>query len=1405
MGGPKAFCPITVIVAFLIITAPSLSLVVAADNDDDKFPLEGNEWLWCFGKHSIDSRLASDIASSEITSADLKWMNPAAYLVDDADIAGSAPYDSYNDMLSRLQEAYNDLYDSASRQNGNGGDIRKLAGAIDGISSGISKYGDSISTEKVETSVRREMERTGLQRVEEVVPLGQTKTSAAKFYERMADERASAATRERNLAEVERFESEWAGYIGKYAEFAGAEHAVFLNLYNCSKFQVVSLARCNFDDSSAWACFDFLGGCLPWMMCKEQFERDASRLNAAPPNVKETLANLKLHSPLSTLKDDYSEFVDLMKKAREAESSLKAEGGRLADSVESLLLKADSEEELWLINSTASDKIRAVSKVNAQLLSSILKAKAEVRLSSFSATIDKTRESLKGDAESLGKISGREEKYSEKSGAFLYNRIKDLKGINERLAGETTELSGMFDDALELDRTASVTIEEMKASLLGDDALWPLDRLRISNMADVDAGSIGRRVLTKYLTILELERISERTEETKNAAVESQIDEIVGRSSELQLSIEIASSPVARAFSGGMHGEDIQQRSLSGISGVVDVVGSDISKIRKSENADEKNLLLLSLGMKLDSAVGELNGLNDKRHANSLNNLRFSVRKALDDAAAAGIITADGEREKFSGYELRFAGGVGDWIESSRAFGFMGWLEGEYASILKSLNGKLDESSESFFSGLPVEGSYALQDSAVIVANEPVLVRASFSISNPSSITGGSWLYSTGLGWVPTEKIGSKNAIDVSEGIEGVYSGGDRLYLKVKSLKPYGTESALVEYYANSPVRATVSSRSERATGEKYSLEQNISVACGTGIAEIEVPVRSLPEGAGMKITAFSNGRALDWLKTADGIVAVKSSCLSGNHSIQVSAEFAEPIEVSVSRETQSSTVGGGLVSNQHVLGMRNVLPIELRDVEMTYELPTGAGNAKVDGKKSSADGGALYWTETRFAPYGSESATIAFSTIMANSTDTSIIDGEIRSIIDSLPECDWDSCCDVRKLLEGENEKAGSASDPVARYLAKGDFLSWLKKNSPFIGIFSMESAVEYTDLASAKAEMCSLKISKAIEAVRKAEAEKKKRDKEEKAAITAQSLVLRREARLLEERLSFLQATEKAYPGLLGGKETQALLELKDLAGDANENLVLAEKEGNDTRLSEAEAELERLTQGIGSEAKKMADAIYGFSKPSADDGRAFRVTVPGNITAMVEARFPGVVVLQQAASNATAPSQPPEFEKSYLSGDYEGALRSALLDGGVGKSSVSDALSGDTAGKIALASSKMAELEKLSRIKQAGSDMAKDVAGHVEDARKAQAEGRFADASYLALYAYSKAEDEISELAGLKTPIDVRPMAALALLLAAGFVIHKKRQRKKTAHSRKPAVSAIKPENEQQQDSLFFGELK
>ncbi len=532
----------------------------------------------------------------------------------------------------------------------------------------------------------------------------------------------------------------------------------------------------------------------------------------------------------------------------------------------------------------------------------------------------------------------------------------------------------------------------------------------------------------------------------------------------------------------------------------------------------------------------------------------------------------------------------------------------------------------------------------------------------------------------------------------------------------------------------------------------------------------------------------------------MKSSCLSGNHSIQVRAEFAEPIEISVSRETQSSSVGGGLVSNTHRLEMRNVLGIELRDVEMRYELPPGAGDAKVDGRRSKSltDGSALYWTEGRFAPYGSASATVTFSTIMANSTDTSIIDGEIRSIIDSLPECDWDSCCDVRKLLEGENHRAGQG-DPVARYLAKSDFLSWLKKNSPLIELFSGESA-NYTTLESAKAAMCSLKISKAIEEVRRAETERRRLERDAASAVGAKSLVLRREARLLEVRLSSLQATAKAYPGLLG-KETLALAGLKELATDAKENLILAEREGNGTRLSEAEAELERLTLGIGSEAKKMADVIYGFLTPS-DDGRAFTITVPGNITAKVEERFPGVVLQPYLASvgdnNATTKA-PSEFEKSYSSGDYEGALQSAL-DGGLEKSSGSGALSKDANGKIALASSKMAELERLSRIKQAGSGMVNDVAGYIWEAKKATSEGRFADASYLALYAYSKAEDAISELGGLKTPADLRPVAALALLLAAGFVIHKKGS-KKTAHPKKPA----KPEKESEQDSLFFGELK
>lgn len=1380
MGGPRL---LFAVLALLVILAPATSV--------SSFPLEGNEWIWCFGKHGIGSRLSSDLSSSGISGADMKWMNPAAYVVDDSAIAGSAPYDSYNDMLSGLQGAYNDLYDSASRQN-KGDDIPKLAWAIDGVGSGISKYGETLSAAKVEASIRREMERSGLQRVEEVVPLGREKTLAAKFYERVADERASAAARERNLAEAERFESEWSGYIGKYSEFAGAEHAVFLNLYNCSKFEVVSLARCNFDDASSWACFDFLGGCLPWMMCKERFERDASRLKTSPPNAKEALANLKLHSPLSDLKDEYSEFVGLMKKAKETESSLKAEDGRLADSVEESLTKADS-EELWLINATISDII--VRSAPKPVLSSILRAKPQVQLSSFSAVIEKTKASLEEDRKMLDKISNGEEKYSEEAGSFLYSRIKDLKSANERLSGENKELSEMLENAVELDRSASGAIEEMKASLLADEALiWPLDRLRISNMAGGEESPVGRSVLTKYSAILELERIAKRTKETGNAAIESQIGELEGKASELELLLDVAASPVERTFAWGMHGEDIRHRGLSGISGVLDGVGPDIGRIRKSENADEKKGLLLSLGMKLDSALGELERLNDDRHANFLNGLRFSAKKALDDAAAAGI-DVDEAKNKFSSYELRFAGS--GWIGSSGAFGFMGWLEGEYRSILKGLNEKLDKSSESFFSGLPVEASYALQDSSTVVADKPVLVRASFAVSNPSSIAGGSRLYSTRLEWLPTEKMGSKNVIDGSEGVEGVYSGGERLYLKVKSLKAHGTESALVEYYAEPPVRATVASKSEKATGEKYSLEQNISVACGRGVPEIEVPVRALPDGAGMKITAFSNGRALDWLRTADGIVEVKSSCLSGNHSIRVSAEFAGPIEVSVSRETQSP-VGGGLVSNTLRLDMRNVLPVELRDVEMSYGLPSGAGDAKVDGRnKNIGDGGALYWSETRFAPYGSESATITFSTVAANSTDTSLLDGEIRSILDSLPECDWDSCCDVRKLLEDKNRGAGEG-DPVARYLAKGDFLSWLKMNSPLIELFSAESA-NHTTLESAKAAMCSLKVSKALEEVRRAETERRKVEKDAASAVGTRSLVLRREARLLEERLSSLQATAKAYPNLLG-KETRALAGLKALAEDAKENLILAEKEGNATRLSEAETGLERLAQEMGSEAKKMADAMYGFSNPPDGDGRAFKVTVPKNMTAKVEERFPGVVALQPLASNATWP--PSEFEKSYSSGDYEGALKSALDGGGVGKRSGTSALSGEANGKIALASSKLAELERLSRIKQAGSDMADEVAGYIEEAKKAQGEGRFADASYLALYAYSKAEDAVSELAGLKTPADIRPMAALALLLAAGFVIHHHRKRKsgKTARPKKS-----KPEKESGEDPLFFGELK
>lgn len=1386
------------LVIVLALLTISLAVTPATASVSTTFPLGEYEWVWCFGKANIGSRLSSDIASSEIASADLKWMNPQGYVVDDAIIAGSAPYYSYNEMLSGLQDAYNYLDGSARSKSA--GDIYGKAATLDGISSGISKYQEAISVQ-IEGAMRTEMERTGLERVEEVVPLGLEKTSAAKFYERISDEGAPDAIRSTNIAEAERFESEWGDYIGKYIEFAEAEHTVFLNLFNCSDFQVVSLPRCNFDDASFWACFDYLGGCLPWMMCKSQFERDASKLKTSPPNVRETMANLKLRSPLQTLKEEYSEFVGLMSKAKETEASLKAEDWRLADSVEGLLLETEG-EELRLINAKIADKIYSASNGNAAGLSSILKAKAQVQLSSFSETIDKTANSLKGDREVLGEISGREEKYSEEYRAGLYNRIKDLKILNERLAGEGTALSGMLEAAMKLDESGSVAIEEMKASLLGNEApLWPLDRLRISNIAtDKKWSSTGRRVLAKYETILELERMAKRIGEAENSAIESQLEELEGKTDELRLLLDVAGSPIEKTFAGGMHGEGLLR--LGKIATTLDGVKSDIGKIRRSGDNDEKNVLLLALGMKLDSALDELWGLNDEMHEKPLNAARFSAKTALDNAVSAGIPVNE-EQKQFAEYERHFAGS--DWIDSSSgAFGFMGWLEAGYEKLLKGLTGKFDEASESFFSALPVDGSYAFPDSAIPVANAPTLVRASFTISNPSSIAGGSRLYSTKLERVPLEKIGTKNVIDGTEGVEGVYSGGDRLYLKAKYLKPRGSESALVEYYAEPAVTATVVSKSEKATGSKYSLEENITVTCGIRTAEIQVPVQSqlFTAGAGLKIMALSSkGRTLEWLNTPDGI-AVRSSCSSGNHSIQFAAEFAEPIDVSVSRELKSSA--GGLVSNLHRLELRNRLGIELRDVEMEYELPPGAGEVKINGKTALLGDGTstLYWKVGRFASYGSASVTVAFSTTATNVTDTLLLDQEITSIINSLPECSWESCCDIKKLLEDENGKAKLAGDPVARYLAKSDFLSWLKKNSPFIDIFSMESAGEYKDLASAKAEMCSLKISKAIEAVRKAEVEKKKRDKEEKTAISAKALVLRREARMLDERLGSLQATAKAFPELL--KDAAAsLATLKRFSDDTTEDLILAETEGNATRLSEAEARLARLKESIGSEAKKMADIIYGVSSPSNNNGRAFVISVPGNITAKVEARFPGVVMAPQPENGTRTPSG---FEKSYSTGDYEGALR-LVLDGGLEKETGLGTLSKDANGKIALAASKLAELERLAKIKQAPSKG--EAAGYLEDAKNAYGEGRFVDASYLALYAYSKAEDEISELAGLKTPIDIRPMAALALLLAAGFVIHirKKRKGKKaaTAHMKKP--TAIKPEkeSEQQQDSVFFGELK
>lgn len=1401
MGGPKfLFVVVLALLCVILLVTP------ATASASTTFPLEEYEWVWCFGKANIGSRLSADIASSGIASADLKWMNPQGYVVDDALIAGSGPYDAYNDLLSMLQIAYNHFDYAAKNQKS---DIHQQAEAINRIGFGISEYGAAISEQQVETRIAEEMEKTGLHRIEEVVPLGLEKTSAAKFYEKISEGRAANSLRSRNLDDVEKFGEAWSGYLDEYRKFAETERFVFFNLANCSKFSSVSLKMCNFGREGYWICGLVTQECLPWALCKDKFERDLSILRIYPPSAKEAITTLKLHSPLSTLKEEYSEFVGLMAKARETEASLKAEDGRLADSVEGLLLEAEG-EELRLIDAKIADKIYSASdgNNNAAGLSSILKAKAQARLSSFSETIDKTANSLEGDREALGKISGREEKYSEESRAGLYNRIKDLKIINERLAGEKTALSGMLEDAVKLDESASAAVEEMKASLLGNEALWPLDRLRISDIAAYKKGSsTGMSVLAKYETILELERMAKRIGEAQNSAIENQLEEIEGRTEELRLLLDVAGSPIEKTFGNGMHGEGLLRGKLGKIATTLDGVKSDISKIRRSEGDNaEKNLLILALGMKLDSALDELRGLNDEMHEKPLNAARFSARTALDNAVSAGI-PVDEERKQFAEYERHFAGS--DWIDSSSgAFGFMGWLEAGYEKLLESLTGKFDEASESFFSNLPVEGSYAFPDSAILVANAPTLVRAYFTISNPSSIAGGSRLYSTKLERLPVEKIGSKNVIDSSDGVDGVYSGGDRIYLKAKYLKPRGAESALVEYYAEPAVMATVVSKSEKATVWKYSLEENITVTCGTRTAGIEVPVQSqlFTAGAGLKITAISsNGRALEWLNTPDGI-AVKSSCSSGNHSIRFAAEFAEPIDVSVSKELKSSA--GGLTNNLHRLELRNRLGIELRDVEMEYELPPGAGEVKINGKTALlADGtSTLYWKESRFASYGSASATVTFSTTATNVTDTLLLDQEIDSIINSLPKCDWESCCEIKKLLEDENGKATLAGDPVARYLAKSDFLSWLKKNSPFIDIFSMESAgEEYKALASAKAEMCSLKISKAIEAVRKAEAEKKKRDKEEKAAISAKALILRREARMLDERLSSLQATAKAFPELLKD-DAASLTELERFSDETTEDLILAETEGNATRLSEAEARLARLKEGIGSEAKKMADIIHGASTPSNNNGKAFVISVPENITAKVEERFPGVVVTVQPENVTRAPSG---FEKSYSNGDYEGALKIAL-DGGLEKEAGPGTLSKDANGKIALAVSKLAELERLAKIKQAPSKG--EAAGYLEDAKSAYGEGRFADASYLALYAYSKAEDEISELAGLKTPIDIRPMAALALLLAAGFVIHinkKKQKSKKMAHSRKTtATAAIKPEKEseqQEQDSVFFGELK
>ncbi len=1390
MGGPRLLPVVVLALLAVILVAPASGAASAT------FPLGEYEWVWCFGKADMGSRLSSDIASSGIASADLKWMNPPEYVVEgDSAIAGSGPYDAYNDLLSMLQMAYNHLDSAAKNQKS---DIHRQAEAINRIGFGISGYGAAISEQQVEARIAEEMEKTGLHRIEEVVPLGLEKTSAAKFYEKISEGRAANSLRSRNLDDVERFGEAWSEYLNEYRGFAETERRVFFNLANCSKFSSVSLKMCNFGMEGYWICGLVTQECLPWALCKDRFGRDLSMLRIYPPSAKEAITTLKLHSPLSTLREEYSDFVGLMKKAKETEASLKAENERLANSVDGLLLKAGS-EELWLINAKIADKIRSASKGDATILSSILKAKAQVQLSSFSETIDKIANSLNGDRKVLGKISGREEEYSEESGAYLYKRIKDLKIINERLAGETTALSGMFENAMKLDESGSVAVAEIKASLLGNEALWPLDRLRISNMAG-GMGSTGMRVLAKYETILELERIAKRIGEAENSAIESQLEEIEGKTDELRLLLDVAGSPIEKTFAGGMHGEGLGQGKLGKIAATLDGVRPDISKIRRSGNNAEKNLLLLSLGMRLDSALDDLYGLNDEMHENSINAARFSAKTALDNAVSAGI-PVDEEQKQFAEYERHFAGG--DWIESSGgAFGFMGWLEAGYEKLLKGLTEKFDKSSESFFSTLPVEGGYALYDSAILVANAPTLVRASFTISNPSSIiAGGSRLYSAQLEHLPVEKIGSKNVIDSTEGVESVYSGGERLYLKVKYLKPRGTESALVEYYAEPLVKATVASKSEKATGRKYSLEQNITVACGIKTAEIEVPVQSpLPAGAGLKITAVSqNGRTLEWLNTDDGgIVTVKSSCLSGNHSIQFAAEFAEPIDVSVSREMKSSA--GGLVSNLHRLDLRNRLGIELRDVEIEYELPPGAGEVKINGKNALlADGtSVLYWKAGRFAPYGLASVTVTFSTAANNATDTLLLDREITSIINSLSECDWESCCDIKKLLEDENGRAELAGDPVARYIAKSDFLSWLKRNSPFIDIFSMESA-EYKNLASAKAEMCSLKVSKAIEAVRKAEAEKRRREKEEKAAIAAKSLVLRREARLLDDRLDSLQATAKAFPELLKD-DAASLSSLKRLSDETTESLILAETGGNATLLSEAEAKLGRLKGGIGSEAKKMADAIHGVSTQS--NGKAFVITVPGNITARVEERFPGVVALQPVtAAGDNGTRTPSIFEKSYSSGDYEGALKLAL-DGGLEKDAGIGTRSKDAKGKIALAVSKLAELERLAKIKQAPSKG--EAAGYLEDAKSAYGEGRLADASYLALYAYSAADDEISTLAGLKTPVDIRPVAALVLLLAAGFVMRKASGRKKKRDNN-DKTPKNKPEKESTTDALFFGELK